>query len=64
MLTPLANNHNSAREAQNVRLTREFFAKQGSKGGKKAAEKMTPAQRSIRAFKAATAMHAKKAGQK
>jgi hypothetical protein len=47
-----------------VRLTKEFFAKQGSKGGKKAAEKMTPAQRSIRAYKAAVARHAKKGGHK
>ena len=46
-----------------VKLTREYFAKQGSKGGKKAAEKMTPAQRSRRAQKAAKARHAKKGGQ-
>ena len=47
-----------------MKLTKEFFAKQGSKGGKRAAEKMTPAQRSIRAYKAAMARHAKKGGQK
>jgi len=47
-----------------LKLTKENFAKQGSKGGKKAAENMTPAQRSIRAHKAAMARHAKKAGQK
>jgi hypothetical protein len=54
MLTPLAYNVNSVGGAKHtVRLTREFFAKQGSKGGKKAAENMTPAQRTIRAHKAA-----------
>jgi len=50
--------------ANRLKLTKEFFAKQGSKGGKRAAEKMTPAQRSIRAHKAAVARHAKKGGQK
>jgi hypothetical protein len=62
MLTPLATITTARGGAKDVRLSKEFFAKQGSKGGKKAAEKMTPAQRSIRAHKAAMARHAKKSG--
>ncbi len=46
-----------------MRLTKEYFAKQGSKGGKKAAERMTAEQRKTRARKAAKARHAKKGGQ-
>ena len=34
----------------------EFFRKQGSKGGKKAAASMTPAERTTRARKAAASM--------
>ena len=45
-----------------MRLTKEFFAKQGSKGGKKAARQMTPAERTIRAHKAAVARNAKRKG--
>jgi hypothetical protein len=47
-----------------MKLTKEFFAKQGSKGGKMAAHKMTAAQRSARAKKAAAARYGKKGGQK
>jgi hypothetical protein len=50
--------------ARNMRLTREFFARHGTKGGKKAAARMTPEQRTARAKKAAGARHAKKGGQK
>jgi hypothetical protein len=46
-----------------ARLTRKYFQEQGSLGGKKAAENMTPAERTIRAHKAAVAK-AKKAAQK
>ena len=49
--------------ADQVRLSREYFAKQGSKGGKKAADAMTPEQRKKRARKAAKARYAKKGGQ-
>ena len=46
-----------------MKLTRKFFAEQGSKGGKKAADKMTPAERQNRARKAAKSRYAKKGGQ-
>jgi hypothetical protein len=46
-----------------MRLTKAFFAKQGSKGGKLAAQRMTRAERIARAQKAAAARHAKKGGQ-
>lgn len=44
-----------------VDLAREFFVEQGSRGGKKSAGQMTPAQRKDRARKAALARYAKKA---
>ena len=47
-----------------MRLTKEFFAKQGSKGGKKAARGMTAEQRTARAKKGASVRHAKKGGHK
>ena len=46
-----------------MRLSREYFAKQGRRGGKKAAAQMTKEQRKDRATKAAKARYAKKGGQ-
>lgn len=42
------------------KMTREWFRKQGSIGGKKAAKSMTPEQRSERSRKGAAAREAKR----